>query len=721
MRALRWPSAAILLGAIAATLHAAALRGAFVWDDFDHVQAAAGALDLHEVFDPGRRFRPLLYLPGALDHVVWGTHAAGWHLTNLLLHGIVVALTLVVLRRLLPASPVATAAGTALFLLHPVASEPASWIMARGDSFSAALGLGAVIAAIASAGGRTRERMNLAAFAAGVLALGALLAKETGVMWLAIAPACAALAPLPPDRARRLAPTALGTVGAAACYLLLRARALPDTTAHAPTFAIREALLASGFYARQLLLPVFYDPCVESLPRGSVALVMGALAIGGSLAGFGLALRRDPRAALAIAWCWLAPLPSILTAAHPVSSTALADRHLYGSLPGLALGAALALSRLPVAAIARTPLRAAAAALAIALAFTSVRRDLAWRDETTLWQTVLARSPESRYARANLGIARLSAGDEASAMDAFRRGLASTEPGPFMRADLAAQLSMALAAAGRTREAAGALALAQGVPADAQGRAQLASARALLEIALGGVESPGWWQAYLRLEEIERHATEDPLFAWELARVLEAAGNRVDAAAIDRKVMTRGALTAPELAARASERARALDASIATERDPFRRALDAGRTAERAGHSQEAAAHYAEAAAFSPGTLAPWVLESRMRAQSGDPAGASRALARAVALAPRIPALALNLGAVRAQLGDFAGAAEAYSLALMHAPDSSAAHLGLADASAALGRNPDAAREYRAWLANPSGPADLRADVERRLAAVEHP
>src|SRR4051794_24205788 len=107
MRSLR---PAILLGGLAAGLHAAALGNKFVWDDFDHVAAAARPFDLHELIDP-RRFRPLLYLPGTFDHLIWGTHPFGWHLTNLLLHGIAVALAVLVLRRLVPENPFAALVG----------------------------------------------------------------------------------------------------------------------------------------------------------------------------------------------------------------------------------------------------------------------------------------------------------------------------------------------------------------------------------------------------------------------------------------------------------------------------------------------------------------------------------------------------------------------------------------------------------------------------------
>jgi len=137
-----------------------------------------------------------------IDAALFGANPIAWHATNLLLHGLAAGLATAVLVRLLAPRREAGILAACVLVFHPGTSEVASWIMARGDSLSASLGLLAVLLALNAV-----ERANLWLIAASAIAvLASLLAKETGAAWLVIVPACAWFgAPAPMRRALLLA------------------------------------------------------------------------------------------------------------------------------------------------------------------------------------------------------------------------------------------------------------------------------------------------------------------------------------------------------------------------------------------------------------------------------------------------------------------------------------------------------------------------------------
>lgn len=516
--------AALFLALIAAGAHVTALAGGFVWDDFTHVDHAMSApFDLRELFLPGERFRPFLYLPGGLDAMVWGERAAGWHLTTLLLHAGCAAALFLLLRRLLAGRPGAdggAVAGAALFAMHPATSEVASWIMARGDSLSLLFGL---LSAHAAMSGRP-------VWMAGLI-LGALLAKETGVVWLALAPACAWASPERREEGavRRYVPVALGASAAAIAYGVLRAGALRGARPPALSVAPADVVAAIGFYARAAMWPVSYAPYVEDLPVTPWAVMTGGVAIVASAAGVVIAARRKSALlGLALAGLWISLLPAVLTAGNPVSSNAVADRHLYTALPWLVLvvGIAWAGPRRDASSPPPPPSgrgRWAVACLASVLAgFASLSfvRDRVWHDERSLWAAVLRDAPESRYAWGNLGLAAAYDGDLEGAETAFRGAHTSRDPHPFLRVDTGAQLAMLLTADGRTEEARAVLDALRSVPTDDDGRDAFFRAEALLALAMGDPRAAQLADA-LRTSAMRRR---DPLTTWHLARVLERRG-----------------------------------------------------------------------------------------------------------------------------------------------------------------------------------------------------
>ncbi len=326
----------------------AIVQGGFVLDDreaiFDN-PVVNGDLGLVEAFrrdywhhtsDAGH-YRPLATLSLRLDHALWGRRAAGYHLTNLFLHVLVVALAGGVLAR------TAGVGGWAFFGLlvlasHPAIADSVAWISGRTSMLSAAGGLLACLAVLLA------RQWPAAVFGvAGGLLLG-LFGKEDAIVFALPVLLLAFLRP----RSFRLA-AVVGGVLALGVYLAMRAHALGSampSAPHAPLadlgFVDRLAFAGRGLLEaiRLVFFPVAYPPtyrlamgfCVGA-PPGLVALLGWlpwiALVAGGGAAAVSGLLRRNAKrvvvgSSLAVAALSLLPVLQIVPAGE-----VFAPRFLY--------------------------------------------------------------------------------------------------------------------------------------------------------------------------------------------------------------------------------------------------------------------------------------------------------------------------------------------------------------------------------------------------------
>ncbi len=110
-----------------------AIRGQFIWDDYLYVANC----DLIKAHDGLYRFwfttQPIDYWPVSnssfwIEWRLWGTNTLGYHLTNIVLHGISALLVWLILRKLsIPGAFLAAL----LFAVHPVNIESVAWIAQR--------------------------------------------------------------------------------------------------------------------------------------------------------------------------------------------------------------------------------------------------------------------------------------------------------------------------------------------------------------------------------------------------------------------------------------------------------------------------------------------------------------------------------------------------------------------------------------------------------------
>jgi hypothetical protein len=124
-------------------------------------------------------YRPLIYLSYSIDYMLWGLHAPGFRITNLLLHLCCCFILFRFVRSLVNDSHAALWA-TLIFAVHPVNTEAISWIGSR-DNILAALFSIACLSFYINGVEQGNRLSRMAAVLAFVLAI---LSKEMGLMVL---------------------------------------------------------------------------------------------------------------------------------------------------------------------------------------------------------------------------------------------------------------------------------------------------------------------------------------------------------------------------------------------------------------------------------------------------------------------------------------------------------------------------------------------------------
>jgi hypothetical protein len=366
-------------------------------------------------------YAPVTWLSFALDYRLWGEGRTGFHLTNVLLHGLNAALVVLVGRRLLgratawPSEALAAGAVAAglVFGLHPLRVEAVSWITGRRDLLSAFWVLVALAAYLqATEAPATRRRRwllaSVVAFGVALLAKAVVMAVPIVLIALDVYP----LRRLPADPRRWATAAAwriwleklpfLGLAGvvAAVSYwsagrgagiVILDRDTWLGLVAGTLWFHLDKTALPIGL-SPLYELPTRIDPWVGAPARAGVGVVV----VSGAL----VALRRVWPAALVAWFAYLALLAPTCGIAHS-GPQLTADR--YGYLPGIGIAlvagggvAALWLRRAWLAL-------GAASLLLVSVALITIRQEAIWRDPGRLWGHAVAVTPECATCRMNLG------------------------------------------------------------------------------------------------------------------------------------------------------------------------------------------------------------------------------------------------------------------------------------------------------------------------------
>jgi hypothetical protein len=375
---------------------------------------------------------PLTRLSWSLNYQFGGMDAWGYHLANLLLHGINVALFYLVARRLLAAAGDAGAqAGRAeptvsasaaiaalVFGVHPLRVEPVAWISGRPDLLSATFALlatWAYLRAVDGTGPARRGRVlgAAAALAAAVLSKGVALLLPAALLLLDVYPlrrlGRVGGWTLVKEKLPLLIVTllALGVVGRA-----LREGAVLTSGSDFGMLA-RLAVAAHSFVvsAIRFACPISLSPLYEMPARISVSEPRFALGLATAVvvtAGLLAARRRWP-AGLA-AWTFSIIMLSPTSAAVRQGADLAPDRYSYLAGLGFALlvgGGARAVLRMVQRGVVSLPMARAVAAAALVtiagLGFASWTYAEVWRDSETLWRWAVEIDPACSVCHGKLG------------------------------------------------------------------------------------------------------------------------------------------------------------------------------------------------------------------------------------------------------------------------------------------------------------------------------
>ncbi len=426
---------------LVAAVYSVALGGPFQFDDLATVAVDPGAQSIAAWWDgAARHVRPLTKLSFVLSHALGealGHVPAGHRLANLGIHLSAVAMFCALGLRIAATccptldargATAASLAAAAMLGLHPLATEGVSYLSGRSMSLGTLLAAASLWAYIRWRTDSRRAWLLAAVFAG----IGAAFARETA----AVAPLLWVLWEMarkspssPPFSARRLwavGPVALATclgVGAFILWLFVHPRYAPllehsrliatGRTGEA-SFAVMLQYLVSGL---ALLRYPTIDPDVSPalLSAADRLLVIGGLSAATAVAW--AARRTRPHLMFCLVWAglWLAPLY-----AFPVRYDAVAERHFYPVIWGVAFGLCLEAFRgWSAGAVLRRQAQAAAAlAAGLALSIVTLTRNADYRSEVALWEAARRGAPAKVRVLNNLGVAYMEAGrwDEAEAV-----------------------------------------------------------------------------------------------------------------------------------------------------------------------------------------------------------------------------------------------------------------------------------------------------------------
>lgn len=453
-----WPSpfrslrvALAVVGVLAVAVHVNTLLNDFAYDDRPVI---VDNEDLHtlgtlpgtlvEPYWPNKYGRELgLWRPVTtglfgLQWVVWGERPMPFHLLNVLVHVAVTMLGVVVLAELVPLGT-AFVAG-AIFAVHPVHVEAVANVVGLAELFSTLAFLLACFVFL-----RARDTLGVRDTLV-ILALFALafLTKESAVTLPGV------LFLLDMVRRDRSAPGVLSYFRTRAVLyggmilvvgLVLYGRLLVLGSVASPFGPLGAALLehrvpriwtvASTWphYFRLLFFPadlsVDYSPAVIPLSYGwDASNLLGAGLVFSTLA-IALALARQPTLSpdrstartLTFGILWFVITISPVSNVIFLSGVLLAERTFY--LPSLGFAVAAAWT---AGALYRDRPRVAVAGVVLALVLMSGRtftRNTAWRDNITVFNTLLIEHPESGRAQWLLGDAHYIVGDTVTGLKAY--------------------------------------------------------------------------------------------------------------------------------------------------------------------------------------------------------------------------------------------------------------------------------------------------------------
>jgi len=423
----QWQSVAIL-ALLAICCYGNSLGNSFHYDDIHSIleNDSVRTLQPQRVWNANSRTRFLTMYSFSLNYAaqgfdtLWGWHAVniGVHfLCGLLIYALALRLNLAEAKR--PAALLAAA----VFLAHPLATEPVNYIQARGAQL-------ALLFPLASAFFLTGYLRRRSLWTFGLFAVCAVLgclSKEVGAYYvIAIPLLCVLVCRKESAGLSRALRRPLYGVLAGGVLLLAIVFAHFTGILHNVLCRLGEVpygpyvLRESGAlfsYLRLMFLPYHLAADHFVMPGSQPLGVLTCVLAGANLLLLAAAIglwKRCRILSFAILWVLAMHLPYQLIPGPEL----MVEYRAYPMLVGFAIAVSWALVRLP--GTERSRLLAAGALLLVFVSLT-INRNMVWRDGLTLWTDCLERNASNPRAHNNLGNAYLREGRIEDARQAFLR------------------------------------------------------------------------------------------------------------------------------------------------------------------------------------------------------------------------------------------------------------------------------------------------------------
>lgn len=436
MRSSRRIESVVLVCALLATAlsFSSSLNGTFIWDDRTLIERNRYIKDLdflgrnltHSFWDVGLAsegdqagthanlyIRPLVTLSFMVDYQLYGLTPWGYHLTNLALHLLVVALAFCFLRRYFTEQPAVLAVVLLIFALHPSRTEAVSWISGRTDILMSVFFLMSLLSFRRWMSSQTPDYPRWGWYAFTWIAyILALLCKETAVALSMIMPVYVWV--LLQDVRNRgiyrrvfmgIAPFLVVTFA----FVLFRAIWQSQHTVDRVTLSIWQRTTtifeSIGYYAQLLMNPyapniqvgAFYDPSQPSLMRVSLGFLIGVVFIFG--AAWLIFRRKRAGLMLTIALASLLPVVNLIPTGLEVL---VAERFLY--LPVLGIAGAIGVMLVSASPFLKRAMTIALSLVIVTWGTVNYVRGFDYRDHERFWRATLETSPDNPKIQHLLGV-----------------------------------------------------------------------------------------------------------------------------------------------------------------------------------------------------------------------------------------------------------------------------------------------------------------------------
>ncbi len=423
-----WKGAAAIF-VVTAAVYAPAMRAGFIWDDDllltdnRNITRPGGLGKLWFSTEP-TDYYPITWTTLWVEWRLWGMNAAGYHVTNVLMHAAGAVLLWMVLGRLrIPGAWLAAM----IFAVHPVNVESVAWVSERKNTLSLVFYMLTVLFYLRY---DEEQRPRLYGLSLGMFAC-ALLSKASVVMLPAVLLGCVWWRRGELDRgdlARAVPFFSLAAVMGAVTVWFQYARAMAGEPSRTEGFLTQLATAgwAVWFYAYKALLPLGLCTIYPrwSVDGSSPVSFVPAMLLAGAFVLAAAHRRGWGRPVLFALGYFVVSLFPVLGFfdMYPLKFTLVADRWQYLAVIGpvaLATGAGTVLLRDAGAAWRR----AAAGAAVCLLGALAWNQTGAYRDRETLWRANLERCPDCWMSRYNLGLALDEQGRDAEAQAEYARAL----------------------------------------------------------------------------------------------------------------------------------------------------------------------------------------------------------------------------------------------------------------------------------------------------------